>query len=384
MDTAFDFIKPEFLHLLFFQQKNLVIYPYVDLKHLRGLEVFTIGYNLIDLESTALYDLKEVILNDSYSDIHTPNFYLIYNLDKKKAKDLLELKDVHCILNVNQNITNLLSESNNHYIFYNKKTDKFLNYDFSKVDLKFEQILISLADNIEILRDNLQNIKITANHLYIELNNNPDSINLSKILKNYDENEFPKILEFTKNYYNITLPEDILAKRKRFYKPPEKIIDFSGEFDIITNQNKKLREEFIQSLHEYQDKHVNKSNLELRELYSPQLLYNYLRKHHWKEGIPKNFLEEWIGMNQTKYELQENDYIEFEEILTKLKIPQKIITELISGTIDSNSKSTKTEITKQKERTKNPSENSNIPSVSDFAKFKKWILKELDTIEKNL
>jgi len=384
MDTAFDFIKPEFLHLLFFQQKNLVIYPYVDLKHLRGLEVFTIGYNLIDLESTALYDLKEVILNDSYSDIHTPNFYLIYNLDKKKAKDLLELKDVHCILNVNQNITNLLSESNNHYIFYNKKTDKFLNYDFSKVDLKFEQILISLADNIEILRDNLQNIKITANHLYIELNNNPDSINLSKILKNYDEDEFPKILEFTKNYYNITLPEDILAKRKRFYKPPEKIIDFSGEFDIITNQNKKLREEFIQSLHEYQDKHVNKSNLELRELYSPQLLYNYLRKHHWKEGIPKNFLEEWIGMNQTKYELQENDYIEFEEILTKLKIPQKIITELISGTIDSNSKSTKTEITKQKERTKNPSENSNIPSVSDFAKFKKWILKELDTIEKNL
>jgi hypothetical protein len=31
MDTAFDFIKPEFLHILFFQQKNLVIYPYVDL-----------------------------------------------------------------------------------------------------------------------------------------------------------------------------------------------------------------------------------------------------------------------------------------------------------------------------------------------------------------
>ncbi len=384
MDTAFDFIKPEFLHLLFFQQKNLVIYPYVDLKNLRGLEVFTIGYNLIDLESTALYDLKEVILNDSYSDIHTPNFYLIYNLDKKKAKDLLELKDVHCILNVNQNITNLLSESNNHYIFYNKKTDKFLNYDFSNVDLKFEQILISLADNIEILRDNLQNIKITANQLYIELNKNPDSINLSKILKNYDEDEFPKILEFTKNYYNITLPEDILTKRKRFYKPPEKIIDFSGEFDIITNHNKKLREEFIQSLHEYQDKHVNKSNLELSELYSPQLLYNYLRKHHWKEGIPKDFLEEWIKMNQTKYELQENDYIEFEEILTKLKIPQKIITELISGTIDSKSKKTNTKIFNQRNVAKDSSEKGKIPSVSDFAKFKKWILKELDAIEKNL
>ena len=61
MDTGIDFLQPEFLNILFFEQKNLVIYPYVDLKHLRTLEIFTTGYNVVDLESTALYNLKEII-----------------------------------------------------------------------------------------------------------------------------------------------------------------------------------------------------------------------------------------------------------------------------------------------------------------------------------
>ena len=94
MDTDFDFMEPEFLDILFFQQKNLVIFPYVDLKHLHALELFTVGYNIVDLESTALYNLKDIIeseTNNSYS--QNPSLYLVYNLDKEKVKNwLLEIK----------------------------------------------------------------------------------------------------------------------------------------------------------------------------------------------------------------------------------------------------------------------------------------------------
>ena len=65
---------------------------------------------MIDLESTALYDIKDVITNDvdTSTEGHCPNFYLVYNLDKQKALDLFDLKNVHCILNINQNSTELL------------------------------------------------------------------------------------------------------------------------------------------------------------------------------------------------------------------------------------------------------------------------------------
>ena len=61
MDTGADFIQPEFLNILFFQQKNLVIFPYVDLKHLHALELFTVGHNIVDLDSTALHNLAEIL-----------------------------------------------------------------------------------------------------------------------------------------------------------------------------------------------------------------------------------------------------------------------------------------------------------------------------------
>ena len=79
LDTGIDFIQPEFLNILFFQQKNLVIFPYIDLKHLHALELFTVGHNVIDLESTALYNLKEIIefeANNSYSQNRTFFFHI--------------------------------------------------------------------------------------------------------------------------------------------------------------------------------------------------------------------------------------------------------------------------------------------------------------------
>ncbi|MFX0073585.1 MAG: hypothetical protein ACFFAO_21110, partial [Candidatus Hermodarchaeota archaeon] len=103
MDTGTDFITPEFLNILFFQQKNLVIFPYVDLKHLHALELYTVGFNVIDLESTALYNLKDVIqteANNSYSQNRT--FFFITNLNNGKIEDLMEINDIRCVLNINE------------------------------------------------------------------------------------------------------------------------------------------------------------------------------------------------------------------------------------------------------------------------------------------
>ena len=89
MDTGSDFLRPEFLNIIFFQQKNLVVFPYVDLKHLHGLEIFTAGYNVVDLESTALHNLKEILefeTINSYS--QNPTLFFIFNVDKKKVKEL--------------------------------------------------------------------------------------------------------------------------------------------------------------------------------------------------------------------------------------------------------------------------------------------------------
>lgn len=95
VDTAADFIRPEFLNILFFQQKNLVVFPYVDLKHLHGLEIFTAGYNVVDLESTALHNLKEILefeATNSYS--QNPTLYFIYNVDREKVKELMMLDGI--------------------------------------------------------------------------------------------------------------------------------------------------------------------------------------------------------------------------------------------------------------------------------------------------
>ena len=54
MDTGYDFISPEFFNILFFSQKNLVIYPYVDVKHIHSLDCFTVGYDVIDIDSIGI------------------------------------------------------------------------------------------------------------------------------------------------------------------------------------------------------------------------------------------------------------------------------------------------------------------------------------------
>ncbi|TFF98904.1 MAG: hypothetical protein EU541_06305, partial [Promethearchaeota archaeon] len=318
MDTEYDFITPEFLHLLFFKQKNLIIYPHIDVKHLQGLETFTVGYTLIDVESTALYNLKDLLRTASEG--NTPNFYLIYGLNKEKAKELLELERVHCILNVNESMTECISDADDSFVFFNKKTGKFLNYHFNEGELKFEHMMISLAKDPERVRTELLKIKNITERLYKGLNTNPDQIDVPMLFSDYNEEEYLKLFEFAANYYDINIPDEIMEQKPRFIQENSKQARFFEEFKAITSVNQKFTDELIKMLHTYKQTKVNPSNLELEELHTPMLLFNYLRQHHWNTGVPVKFLKKWVQMEHTKYQLTREDLDDFSIILGKIGI----------------------------------------------------------------
>lgn len=317
MDTSSDFIRPEFLNILFFQQRNLVIFPYVDLKHLHGLEIFTAGYNIVDLESTALYNLKEMLefeSTNSYS--QNPILYFIYNVHRDKVKELMNLEGIRCVINSNENLSSLANRSS--FIFFNKKNNQFLNYNKIDSELEFEKYLITISQDENILQENIQKIKIVATRIFKEINQNGNLENLPDILIEYDKKYWNSILDFTRRYYEINIP-DI---SNIIFKPRKALNDFSDEYDIIISTNKHIGKEFIQLLHEHRSKKVNPSHLELEELYNPQKLYNYLRNHHWKDIIPEDFISAWARMEISGYRLTEQDQADFNLILKKIGIAQ--------------------------------------------------------------
>jgi len=380
MDTDFDFMEPEFLDILFFQQKNLVIFPYVDLKHLHALELFTVGFNIVDLESTALYNLKEIIENEttnSYS--QNPSLYLIYNLDSEKVKEIMEIKNIRCVLNTNENVSNLTNGSE--FIFYNKKNKKFINYQENGSNLEFENYLISSSENETVLLDKIQKIKITANKVFFELNQAGNLDKLPQLLRDYDWKFWEKILNFVKLYYKIELPdlgdmESEVKKKMREVDGSSKVLkDFSAEYELIVSLNKNIAKEFVQLLHEYRSQKVNSANLDLEQLYNPQKLYDYLRNHHWKNEIPEEFLNKWVHMENSQYELNEIDKTDFETIFKKLNVEDSLNQKLYGN------KSKNNKIVIQIKDENVATKTLDIPSISNFPEFKKWILRRLDEIE---
>jgi len=364
MDTSSDFIRPEFLNILFFQQRNLVIFPYVDMKHLHGLEIFTAGYNIVDLESTALHNLKEILefeSTNSYS--QNPTLYFIYNVDRDKVKELMNLEGIRCVINSNENISSLANGSR--FIFFNKKNNQFLNYDIDDSDLEFENHLISTSQDETLLQENIQKIKIVASRIFKELNQSGNLETLPDILREYNKKYWNSILDFTSRYYDINLPD---IKNIKF-KPPQALKDFSDEYDIIITTNRQIGKEFVQLLHNFRSKRVNPAHLELEELYNPQKLYNYLRNHHWQNGIPEDFINEWNQMNISYYQLTESDQLDFEMILKKLDIKQK-------------SSLSKPNISEIKKTTKKIA-SEEIPSFNtEWNKFEQWIFNFLDDLER--
>ncbi|MFX0027114.1 MAG: hypothetical protein ACFE8M_11940 [Candidatus Hermodarchaeota archaeon] len=380
MDTGYDYLQPEFLNILFFQQKNLVIAPYVDLKHLHSLEIFTAGYNVVDLDSTALHNVREILElehNNSYS--QTPSFFFITNINNNEIHEIMELGNIHCVINVNERVDPTVD--NGHFVFYNKKNGSFLNYDPTKINLEFESKLITTSKNKSILQDKILRIKSIATTIFTELNEelSIDSRKISQILSDYDPKYWDKIINFTRLYYKIEIPElDPKFFINQKSKNKQSLIDFSDEYHTIVSSNRKLGREFIQLLHDYRSKKVNPSNLDLEQLYNPQKLYDYLRNHHWKNGIDRDFLTEWQKMNNTKYKLENDDLSDFRKIFTILKAPEDSLIEISSDNMiyDENIiKNNSERFTKQ---------TNSIPSIKNFPQFKKWVLNKLDEIEKLL
>jgi len=389
MDTGMDFIRPEFLNILFFQQKNLVIYPYVDLKHLHYLELFTTGYSVIDLESTALHNLKEILefeATNSYS--QNPTFFFIYNVERKKVKEIMELDDIHCIININSNedIPELVNGSS--YIFFNKKSKQFLNYNTLDKELEFEQSLISSSQNKEILQDRIQKIKITATKIFTALNQEEDLSSLPNILQEYDQKYWSHILKMTGGYFDIKVPDikHILPKPSKLAQSSSvdniknNIKDFSNEYEIILSSHKAIGKEFIQLIHNYREKRVNPAHLELEELFNPQKLYNYLRNHHWKEDIPPDFIRQWARMTISHYKLSDTEREIFESLLRTLRID---INPFEHSQVPPKKRVHKTNIqgikNEHKVQVVHPS--TPIPSVQDWVQFKSWMIEQLDLLE---
>ena len=415
MDTEYDFITPEFMHLLFFKQKNLVIYPHVDVKHLRGLETFTVGYTMVDMECTALYNFKDIL--QMPSDGNSKNFYLIYGLDKKKTSELIALENAHCILNVSESMTDIMSDAHEDFIFYNKKTGKFLNYNFDEEKIKFEHMLISLAKDPERVQTELLKIKNAAHQIYKGLNTEPEHMGISLILKDYNEEEYPKIFQFIENYYDITIPEQYKKQNTRFAPKKSNTTPqarFFEEFKTITSVNQKFTDELVKLLHTYKQR-VNPSNMELEELHTPLLLYNYLREHHWAKGVPKTFVEEWAQMNHTNYALTDEDIEDFGVIMEKLGMAETDLHQVLGSIeapeseemISSDTKEKTKEVTTQPEDIEDieneeesthpensssqvqkpqtdPDSEPSIDAITDLSHFKKEVLSMVDEIEKNL
>ncbi|MBY8992020.1 MAG: hypothetical protein KGD58_14850 [Candidatus Lokiarchaeota archaeon] len=378
MDSGEDFFTPEFLNIVFFQQKNLVIFPYVDLKHLHALEIFTAGYTVVDLESTVLHDLKNILefeSSNSYS--QSPSLYFIYNLDKPKIQEIMSLEGVRCILNSNENITELVNGTD--FIFYNKKSGTFLNFPETSTDLEFERLLISSATSTTILQDSIQSIKNTSSKIFEQVNHNNSPEKIAIHLKDYNATYWQKILDFTSQYYQVELPNasELLkySSDASSVKSREKDLhDFSDEYELIVSKNKALGKEFIQLIHDYRSAKVNASHLQLEELYSPLKLYNYLRNRHWKEGIPETFIKNWSEMKLSSYELSEEDIVDFEDICSTLGISRDIVE---FSTPEPISVNTKPKLADELfMRNEKPSLHKN------WKEYKRWLLDRLDSLSR--
>ena len=385
MDTGVDFIQPEFLNILFFQQKNIVVFPYVDLKHLHMLETFTIGHNIIDLESTALYNLREIIefeANNSYS--QNKSLFIIYNLDEEKVRDIIQIPGIRCILNTKDDIKSLANGSN--FIFYNKKNNTFLNYDKNASDLTFERYLISSSENETVLYEKIQHIKILATKIFTEINKDPGSYDfISEILGEYDIRYWDKILDFVRFYFDIEIPILNFTRLKSVRKRDDgntvdvQDMKFLKEYAYITKLNKYIANEFVKLLHQYRSQKVNASNLDLEQLYHPQKLYVYLRTHHWNKQIDVDFLRQLSQMKITGYILTAEDISDLGKICKVFNVPLDMLS---STSLTQQREVKKVSIpTKHIQRSPSKAKSNGMPSVKDFAEYKRYVLKRLEEIE---
>ncbi|MFX1447124.1 MAG: hypothetical protein ACFFCG_03170 [Promethearchaeota archaeon] len=377
MDTGYDFITPEFFNILFFNQKNLVIYPYVDVKHIHSLDCFTIGHDLIDIDSTGLENIHDIIefeTNNSYS--QQPTLYYLLNVSAEDVERLVESPKIRCIINTSDNVEHLVN--GNKYIFYNKKNKTFLNYEPERINISFEQYIIQISQNEQVLLDEILKIKRIATKIFSDVNMNGNSDNLPKLMSDYDQIYWDKILSFTEQYFTVKIPEFTRPKIPSKRKNLDLSKDFSEEYEFILKTNRKIGQKFIQLLHDYRFDKVNPANLEIDQLYYPKKLYNYLRNHHWAKGIPQGFITNWVQKLSTNSRLDERDRLDIQIIFDKLRLPQ-----MEKKSTNNTNRTSKEPIEDVLEIKKKVSENigESIPPIEKFQEFKKWLLNKLDEIQ---
>ena len=387
VDTEYDFITPEFLHLLFFKQRNIVIFPYVDLKHLRSLDLFAVGFETVDIDSTVIHNLNEIIeyeSNNSYSALQT--LYFVLNPSFEELEKLIDSRGLRCVINSKENVESLAN--GDQFVFYNKKSNSFLNYAFESHDLSFEKELFRISPSKETLLDELLKIKSVSSKIFTELNQSGNSDNFPNILEGYDQKYWPKILEFTKIYYQIEIPE---------FTPPiqlpkngsseKKEVDYSAEYEVIIKTNRKIGRSFIQLIHEYRFNKVNPANLEVSQLFYPKKLYNYLRNHHWKNGIPKEFVIDWLKNAHKDFSDGEEVLMEFQVILSKLNLEYSVneVKLVKKRELENKINALRKNPIKHKHSESIPSTPANrskIPSIDNFSEFKKWLLDKMFQLER--
>ncbi len=353
-DTGTDLITEEFLHLLFFKQCNLVIFPYLDLRHLRVLEVFVPGFQIITLECTALFNVKEILemeLVNSYS--HQTNFYFIYNVSKEEVLDLTTLKGLRCVLNTPQKPPDLGNGSI--FKFYDKKTKQFLNFSPNPNDLLLErEMLGKTGTSITLLQEELQKIVQCANKIFTALVEGSGLNTIAQALSPFPQIHWDKILEFCHLYKNIEVPSvsEILNKS-------HVAVDYTEEYELIKSLPSIIRKEFIRCLNHYRSRKVNQSNLEFEDLYDPTRTYNYLRNHHWKDGFPEDFLWDWSSMTHTNFILSKDQIDLFKTRLSELGVTPDLIEKL-------NFPTTSTENINAKEKLIDSNDNAPPEIISSF------------------
>jgi len=385
VDTGYDYITPEFLNLIFFQQKSIVIFPYLDVKYLHSLEIFAVGYNIINLDGAAIHNIVDLLEHESYNSYsQNPSLFIISNIKEAQLRKITALDSIHCIININENLEKFPIEGKS-VVFYNKKSKKFLNFNVESVDLSFETWLIKNSQNQSILQDKIIKIKSIATQLFTEINNDADKKRLIELLSEYEQKYWDKIIQFTENYYQIEFPQLPRVRIPSNSVTEEAIGEHLQEYELIIKANANFAGEFVKALHEYRSKKVNPANLELMELFSPRKLYCYLRKHHWNQGIPEDFIQEWVNMSTTNYLLTQSEKQYFLTLFSKLNIPNANIEfptikkEQIKLSSSETNKKTKNESLTVENETK-----TTIPSIEDFPLFKEWIINKLEHIEARL
>jgi hypothetical protein len=396
VDSSEDFLIPELMNLIFFQQKSVVVFPYVDKKHLKSLETFTVGYSVIDLDCTVLNDVLSIIEHDEGVYSQNPNLYFIYNASKEIIASIYDRENVHCIINTHEDVARLVSGHS--MIFYNKKNKRFLNWEFNPQELEFERALFKQSQgDASLLHDLLVHIKSFSTRIYtalVETHNIPSiPILFNDQAENFPPEYWGRILEYMENYHDIKTPPEILKGLEEIKvhgnggsitSPKSKnapLEDFSLEYELIITSNHSISNAFIHELHEYRSSHVNNANLELKQLYDPRELYTYLRNHHWKERIDEEFIRQWFNGPTL---VNERNSKNVKIMLKKLGIPYDLVIKPETREIDVNEKldSMAPIANLNEENEINVAQKSEkMPSIKDFKLFKAWILDKLEQIE---